>query len=84
LPISNGRTSQSKQSRIATRLLEKIESLYEWPLRFPVADLESMARGIEVRKMSFGNYIVTYRVDESAKTVEVLSFRHGAELIDGP
>ena len=61
-----------------TRLMEKIESLYDWPLRYPVAEVESTARGVEVRKMSFGNYLVTYRVDETAKTVEVLSFRHGA------
>jgi len=67
-----------------TGLLDQIASLNEWPHRSPIAQVESAARGIEIRKMNFGDYVVFYRVDDSSQAVEVLSFRHSARLVDGP
>ena len=49
--------------------------------------LDSLAyRGSKVKKRSgvlklvHGNYLIYYRVDEGKKTVEVLSFKHGAQV----
>jgi len=60
------------------RLFDAVDSLYEWPLRHPVAEAESASRGFEIRKLNFENYLIHYRVNESTKVVEVLSFRHAA------
>ena len=49
--------------------------------------LDSLAyRGSKVKKrpgvlkLVHGNYLIYYRVDEGKKTVEVLSFKHGARV----
>ena len=59
-------------------LFDLIDSLYQWPLRYPVAEPESRAMGFEVRKIIYGRYLVFYRVDQAQHLVEVLAFRHGA------
>jgi plasmid stabilization system protein ParE len=33
-----------------------------------------------VLKLIHGNYLIYYRVNEGKKTVEVLSFKHGARM----
>jgi len=43
-----------------------------------VDEFYSQRTGFEVRKLSYKNYVVRYRVDEQAQVVYVLSFMHGA------
>ena len=64
------------------KLLEVIDSLEQWPHRFPVSQDETAIKGFEIRKLVFGNYLVHYRVDDDGQLVEVLSFRHGAQRLE--
>jgi hypothetical protein len=53
------------ESRIASwlsELLDLVDSLNESPHRFAVAEPESAARGIEIRRVTFGNYLAFYRL----------------------
>ncbi|HOB73523.1 MAG TPA: type II toxin-antitoxin system RelE/ParE family toxin [Phycisphaerae bacterium] len=59
-------------------LFDLVDSLYLWPLRYPVAEPESRAMGFEVRKAIYGQHLLFYRVDQTQHLVEVLAFRHGA------
>lgn len=60
------------------RLFDAMDELHEWPARYPVAEPETAERGIELRKMPFGEYLIFFRIDEQKKQVEVLSLTHGA------
>jgi plasmid stabilization system protein ParE len=59
------------------RILTKIESLQNFPLRHGLAP-EAEAAGAEIRQTFLGVYRILYRV--KASTVEVLGVRHGARL----
>lgn len=61
------------------RLYKVIDSLDEWPLRFPVDEHESERTGRETRKINFGDYVVFYRVDLDRRRVDVMGFVHGAK-----
>ena len=60
------------------RLFDLIDGLYQWPLRYPIAEPETREMGFEVRKIIYGQHLVFYRVSEEQRLVEVLAFRHGA------
>lgn len=60
------------------KLFDSLDDLYYMPGRYPVDRLESEKRGREIRKFSFGNYIIRYRIDTEHQIVYVLSFIHGA------
>ncbi|MBX3318137.1 MAG: type II toxin-antitoxin system RelE/ParE family toxin [Phycisphaeraceae bacterium] len=60
-------------------LLHLIDSLSDWPRRFPVADATSAARGYEVRRANRGDYAIFFRVDDEHRFVEILAFRHGRQ-----
>jgi plasmid stabilization system protein ParE len=59
-------------------LFRLVDSLYEHPRRFSVAEAETAALGLEIRRAGYGQHLIFYRVSEQQKLVEVLSFRHGA------
>lgn len=59
-------------------LFELVDSLSEWPLRFPVDPIQTEATGRETRKLNVGDYLVFYDVDEFNKRVNVVAFVHGA------
>jgi plasmid stabilization system protein ParE len=59
-------------------LFDAIDALYEMPKRYPVDRPESQQQGFEVRKLIHRRYCIHYRVDDDGRTVEVLSFLHGA------
>ncbi|MFW5681544.1 MAG: type II toxin-antitoxin system RelE/ParE family toxin [Phycisphaeraceae bacterium] len=61
-----------------TELFDAIDDLQALPRRFPIDEPESKRRGREIRKMSFRNYIIRYRVEQAQARVYVLSFMHGA------
>ena len=60
------------------KLFELIDSLDEWPDRFPVDEVQSEAVGEEIRKLNVGDYLVFYQVDHERKEVNVFAFMHGA------
>jgi hypothetical protein len=71
----------ASETRVAgwlAELLDLVDSLNESPYRFAVAEPESAARGIEIRRVPFGEYLTFYLVDEARREVQLLGFRHGA------
>ena len=77
------REEKAPASRIAAWLenvLDLVDSLDAFPLQHPVSADESALRGIELRKIIFGNYLGFYHVDEESKEVYLLGFRHGSRL----
>lgn len=60
-------------------LLDLLGTLCEWPRRFPVAETVTAAKGHEVRCANHGDYALFYRIDEEARVVEVIAFRHGRQ-----
>ncbi len=69
------------ETRVAgwlSELLDLVDSLSESPHRFAVAEPESAARGFELRRVTFGDYLAFYFVDEARREVQLLGFRHGA------
>lgn len=77
--LQNQKVSTTTIDAWFSRLFEAIDGLYEWPLRYPIAEAQSNARGFEIRKMNFDDYLIHYRVDATKQMVEVLSFFHGAQ-----
>ena len=61
-------------------LLASIDSLYLMPRRFPVAEALVGAKSYQVRRVNYGDYALFYRIDEEARLVEVIAFRHGRQL----
>lgn len=59
------------------KLFDKVDSLRELPLRYPVDNRFSAARGTEIRRLVFDRYLILYRVDTSVHAVYVLGFFHG-------
>ena len=69
------------ESRVAdwlTELLDLVDGLAESPQRHAVAGPESAARGVEIRRVTFGDYLAFYLVDEPHREVQLLGFRRGA------
>lgn len=60
-----------------THLFYLIDSLGEFPRRYPIAESESLFDGIEIRRAVYGEYLIFYHVDDVRQTVEVRGFRHG-------
>lgn len=69
---------ESRITRWLSELLDLVDSLSESPHRYAVAELESAARGVELRRVTFGEYLAFYLVDEDRREVQLLGFRHGA------
>ena len=60
------------------KLFKLVESLNDWPERFPVDRVLTEATGRETRKANYGRYLISYRVDDDRRTVTLLGFVHGA------
>jgi plasmid stabilization system protein ParE len=69
--------SEEVISRWLAKLIERVDGLYEMPLRHPVAELITAAKGLEVRRLHHGEHALFYCIDEEAMLVEVVAFRHG-------
>ena len=74
---------QADHPTAARRFAEQIKTKVSRPERFPVSARvvpEFPASGL--REVIVGDYRVIYRVLEPRKTVEVLTVRHGARLLE--
>jgi toxin ParE1/3/4 len=60
---------------LGSNLLDLALSLDSMPFRG-----SKVKRRRGVLKLIHGNYLIYYRINEGKKTVEVLSFRHGARM----
>ncbi len=69
--------SSEAGDRTARRLLDAIESLNLLPKRFRVVKSSTEVKG-DVHSMPVRPYAIRYRVDDTAKTVDIISIRHGA------
>lgn len=70
--------SQLTTDRWYGKLFEFVDSLSDWPERFPVDRVLTQATGRETRKANYGRYLISYRVDDERQTVTLLGFVHGA------
>ena len=60
--------------RLGKQLADDADSLARLPYRFP-----KFRRRANVRKLVIGQYLILYRIVETAKVVEILRFWHGAQ-----
>ncbi|NQU50462.1 MAG: type II toxin-antitoxin system RelE/ParE family toxin [Planctomycetes bacterium] len=58
-------------------LLERLDSLSEFPSRCPVSNTYSSIKQFEVRRLIYGEYAPYYRINSEQRIVEILSLRHG-------
>jgi toxin ParE1/3/4 len=59
--------------RLGKQLADDADSLARLPYRFP-----NFRRRANVRKLVTGQYLILYRIVQTAKVVEILRFWHGA------
>lgn len=57
-------------------LYVKLEALQAHPRLYTVASWPSKAKGIEIRRLIYGEHVLYYRVHEDTRIVEAVSFRH--------
>jgi plasmid stabilization system protein ParE len=58
------------------RCLDAVATLEDYPYRCALA-LGSDRRDFDTRKLNFGPYIILFHIDQAAKMVHVIGFRHG-------
>lgn len=61
------------------RLWNAIDKLENMPRRCPVDPIQSEALGSETRKLTFGNYLVFFQIDDDRHRVNVVAFIHAAQ-----
>lgn len=76
--LQREKVSAYTTNRWFAKLYEKVLSLDDIPKRYPVDRVFTEVTGVVTRKMNFGDYLVFYQVDDGARQVNVLAFRHGA------
>ena len=69
--------SPSQGDRYARVLIDMIMSLSRSPASLKVYEKRADP-ALSVRTRNIDSYIIYYRVDESARTVTILTIRHGA------
>jgi plasmid stabilization system protein ParE len=62
--------------KLGEQLADDADSLARLPYRFP-----KFRRRANVRKLVTGQYLILYRIVQTAKVVEILRFWHGAREI---
>ena len=65
------------------RLLDEIDELSMMPRRYPIDDARTAESGQETRKLSIGDYLIFYQVDDADHQVNLIAFIHGARDRDG-
>ena len=60
--------------KLGEQLADDADSLARLPCRFP-----KFRRRANVRKLVTGQYLILYRIVQTAKVVEILRFWHGAQ-----
>lgn len=76
--LKNEGASDAVVERWFAQLFDLIDSLDQWPRRYPIDPDYDDGSGRETHKANFGDYLVFYEVDEPSKRVNVLAFMHGA------
>lgn len=61
-------------------VMEAMQGVVALPTAYPVDAFLTGRLGVTVRKISIGNYLAFYVVDDDARTVTMVRFRHGARL----
>jgi plasmid stabilization system protein ParE len=69
--------SPANAKRFIGRLLDSIDTLDHMPYRYR-EPRRGRRRSRRIRCMPVGNYLITYKIDEAAALVYVLTIRHGA------
>lgn len=61
------------------RVYARIQTLKYHPKRHACAE-ENRHRDYEIRRLIIGNYLALYTVDDEARSVRVIGFRHASRL----
>jgi plasmid stabilization system protein ParE len=77
--IAIERQSPLSAERWLQKIWQAVDSLETLPHRCPLAP-ENEHRQYEIRMRVVGDYLLLYTVDEAAKTVQIIGFRHGHRL----
>lgn len=77
--IAIERQAPLNAERWLQRVWDAIDSLEYFPYRCPLAP-ENEHRPYEIRMRLIGDYLLLFSVDEPAKVVHIIGFRHGARL----
>ena len=63
-------------------LFDKLDGIEDLPYMHPLDEAYTARIGRSTRKVSFGDYIVYYQVDDSSYQIELVGFVHGASRRD--
>jgi plasmid stabilization system protein ParE len=77
--IAVDRKSPLNAGKWLEKLWDTVDSLEFMPRRCPLAE-EDAYRTYEVRRARVGDYLILFTIDEPAKTVWIIGFRHGGRL----
>ena len=61
-----------------TRLFKLLDDLDQMPRRYAVDRVLTEALKKETRKLNYGDYLVSYQVDDDSYTVKIIAFMHGS------
>lgn len=61
------------------RILRAVEKLESMPRRHPISESISDSLGLEVRRLIVGRYKLFFHVNDRARLVRVVLFRHGSQ-----
>jgi mRNA-degrading endonuclease RelE of RelBE toxin-antitoxin system len=65
-------------------LYQRLDNLDDMPKRYPVDPVQTSMAGRETRKMTFGDYLVFYQIDDAGKRVDLVAFMHSAKRREAP
>ncbi len=74
--ISGKLFARKAAKRIVRRIREQVRSLDMFPERHPLAPEERLASA-GLRKVAVENYVIYYKIDESAATVTIAKIMYG-------
>ena len=77
--IAESSGSNVVAERWANQVYDVIDRLEYFPRRFGLAEEDSY-RNYAIHRLILGNYLALYAVDDEARIVRVIGFRHGKRL----
>ncbi|QDU98592.1 type II toxin-antitoxin system RelE/ParE family toxin [Lignipirellula cremea] len=77
--IAVERQAPQAAARLLERIWDAIDSLEQWPKRCSLAP-ENEFRDYEIRMRLVASFLILFTVNDDARTVQVIGFRHGSRL----
>lgn len=77
--IAVDRQAPLNAARWLEQVWDAVDGLEQMPARCPLAE-EDGTKPYEVRRALVGDYVLLFTIDERARTVWIIGFRHGGRL----